>query len=473
MMETTKADNELGNLEKTLFSAFKYVSDAVIRSKSGLVGFCSEIDRFLTITLGININKEITMEQANSLFEYFPNLKTMPFNLLEKLFFLIKDIRNVSAHLFLSSELTVDIELLKFLSKIVEPLYKVEVDGKLTIYGCAYVLSFICQKYQTWPFITNYFNKDICGFKSNELSKIQTEINKHCQSYCGIAYPLYPENHPIPKGELIYLNDLIKSTLNKIFFKLEFILSKGVMARTNDNRSFIHILKHSKTGFSNKLINKLNSIRNLWFHGTMIYDKIKDDYIEEFNLKTISDTLVELLEECEIDGRRYKVIIDAIRSMGFQLYDFCSLRLVEVTYKLLDRKLFDETKIEERITNSVKAFTRLIKTNEYGFLEAAYNLAPNAHKYVVAAAKFTDIFPRSIRTSNLKIYKINSMNGIKINDIVTKETEVYICLLVNGNNEPLYKNHELNKICEKDVYELEAILDSQIGKSHTIYNVII
>ena len=336
----------------------------------------------------------------------------------------------------------------------------------------SYILSFISQKYQTWPFITAYFNRSFIGYKGDELSKKQVEINHHFQTFSGTASPIYSESHPIPKAELIYLNDLIKRTLTKIFFKLECLFSIGKKTREDDNRSFKQILEYGKSGFSNNLINRLIAIRNFWFHGTMIYDKIVDDYIREFNLKTISEVLFELIEESKADIARYKYIINEIRNMGSQLYDFCGLRLVELSYKLLDYSLFEEEKIEKRITNSIKAFNRIIRTNEYGLLEIAYNLNPKPHKYTVAAAKFIDKFPRSIKTSSLKIYKINSKSGLKINDFFTTQNDVYICLLVDESSTTNYKNLESNKICDRDILDLEVAYDSKISEIYEVYNVI-
>lgn len=469
-MEEIKTTNKVGSMETSLFEVFTYVTDAMIRSKSALIGLCSEIDRFLMITMDIDMSKDITDEQYNLLFDFFPNLSNIPYNLLDSYFILIRDIRNISAHIFLANKLQVDFELLELLYKIAKPLYKVESEGNLTFYGCAYILSFIAQKYQTWPFITLYFNKSFIECQGNELAKRQVEINHHFQTFCGANSPVYPENSSIPKVELIYLNDLVKRTLTKIFFKLERLFSIGKKTREDDDRSFKHILEYGKSDFSNILIKRLNALRNFWFHGTMIYDKIVDEYINEFNLQTISEVLLELIEESKADIVRYNYIIKAIRKMGSELYDFCGLRLVEVSYKLLDYSLYDVEKIEERITNSIRAFNRLLQTNEYGFLEIAYNLNPEPHKYYLAAAKFTDKIPRPIKTSSLKIYKIHSERGIKINDFHSEQKDVYICLLVDESSARKYKILKLNKICDKNILDLEVTFDLKISQTHEIYN---
>lgn len=473
MKTTIIKNNDLNILEIPLFEIFTHASNPIIKSKSALIGLCSEIDRFLSITTDIDISKSISNEQYNNLFVLFPNIKDIPIDILDKYFLLIRDIRNLSAHLFLTNKLKVDFELLEKLYEIATPLYKVEFKGKLTFYGCSYVLSFVSQKYQTWPFITSYYNKNITGYRGEKLSKIQVEINHHSQTYCGTSYPIYPEQFDIPPGQLIYLNNLVKDTLTKIFFNLEFLLSKRKNILENNNQSFKQILENGRTGFSTNLINRLNSIRNLWFHGTMIYDTIVDDYINEFSLETITDVLIELIEESKSDVERYKYINNRIRNMGHRIYDFCGLKIVEVSYKLIDKELFDVEKMEERIGDSIRAFDRLIEMANYGFLELAYKLSPVTHKYNLTPSKFIDKRPRSITTNKLIIYKIHSKQGISINEFTTKQNLVYICFPSNENIRNIYRNINLNKICNINILNLKATHEYSLGQTHEIYSVII
>ena len=211
------------SLKDSLFCAYSVINDNVLGIKSSVINLCSDIDRYFTLGLGINISKVFDADDFNKIIELFPALSNMSIDQLNRLMKLVLTIRNISAHLHLCLSLTIDKDIEEYLTSIVEPTYPISANKELTTYGQAYVLCFVSQKYNIWPFFTSYFKcgnfDEICTMGGKGMADFQVAEQHKMQNYCGVGKPIYPDGKKLMDWQ--FMNDLFKEHMTKIVFQLE------------------------------------------------------------------------------------------------------------------------------------------------------------------------------------------------------------------------------------------------------------
>ena len=445
-------------LEDALHAAYEFVGPNVLSIKSSVINLYSDIDGYFTKKLGIKIGKEINEEQFQKVKLVFPRLSEMTlrqFNSLTKTF---EEVRHVNAHLFISRKIKLDSGVEDYLNSIYIPLFIVTKEHCLTVYGQAYIAMFLCQKYNIWGFATSFFRKwfaEFDGYSGNELSSYQVNFQHLYQEYCGIGKPILSEC-PLPRKDLNYMNQLFKSNMAEFVLSIE----ETIYPSKKTHEYSISFKKMMEKAFiydkDSEAISRLALIRNCWLHGVNLYDKIiyKNQEIN-FDYKFMFESLTLIKEWMMWSTIDFTRSIGILTNFGNACFCFYALRLVEVTYKLLDERLLTEEKVDSRITNANTAY-QYIEESPTDFLELAEKLIePDEIKFNVKAAKFTDWRPRVTKSGKLNIVKLHSDNGFEIGPFHTSQTDLTLALVdleedyqnkVNGNYVRDYFKNEGKKI---------------------------
>lgn len=421
------------SLLSTIKSAYKNIDDVVIAIKSATMSACAGIDRYLREKLNINIGTDISEEQFEKFQILFPNLANLNLEQINRLLLLFGNIRNVNAHLYSNKPLFLDSDLKDCLVSKCKPTYLITIGKELTIYGMYYLILHLEQGYQCWGFMTSlfsrhYFTEITSGsFQTQFISK---ELKDVALKSCGIGKPFYHfDNSEESKVDVLGLNNLCYQNLTLIFFDLEKTSnwSKATIS-TKRPPSLSHILS-SKTVLAEQpvLLNRILQLRNDWFHGKCLYDYIlvngKDVL---FTLSFLNSVLLDLKNSIKNVDSFQDVIAD-IDHFGRMLIKYYSLRLVEVSYKILDSRLLTEDKIESRLADADVAFERLVSGNEDYYNSALKLLDGEEMNWDIIKNKFLDFRPRKTKANTLYIMKIHSEIGFDIGNFHTNKKD--ICLV--------------------------------------------
>ena len=418
------------NLNDPVSKCYDKVDENTVELKGGFMGICTEIDRYFRLTLNIDLNKPVIFYHTDSFDEIFPNLIEMTQLQLEELRNIYCEIRNINAHLFLSKPIFITSELVCYFSKLSKPQYNISYNNELTIYGMFYILSFLGQKYQLWPFLTETFQcKFFLDIQKKEYNTKLIETQHFLQKNCGLGKPIF-FNDKSNKIEIQFFNDTCKRYMTKIFFALEKHILKWIFSSKKKIPSFRVLLEKNQPFANNKeLINNLIILRNCWFHGNLLFDTVlikKDTFI--FSLEYVVSTFYKLKTLLK-DDEQYDYIIKLIENFGEKLIHFYCLRIVEISYKILDNRLLTEDKINSRIKDLNSAVSRLEQISPKYFEAAISLMSKNEISYKISASKFTDIFPRCTKTNILEIVKIKSENPISIGNFQSDYKEISLALV--------------------------------------------
>lgn len=141
--------------------AYDYADSSVEIIKSAFMGLCTDIDRFFCISFSLNMDEKANDEQFQAVKTFFPVLSDLSldkFHLIQQLFC---QIRNLSAHLFLSKPVCIDNSTKDYLVSKALPKYPITENSEITLYGAFYILTFLSQKSALWPFITVFFRNEL------------------------------------------------------------------------------------------------------------------------------------------------------------------------------------------------------------------------------------------------------------------------------------------------------------------------
>lgn len=400
--------------------AYTYMDPTVEIIKSAFMGLCTDIDRYFSICFSLDLEEKANEEQFQTVKTFHPILTDLSldkFHLTQNLFC---QIRNLSAHLFLNKPILLDNCIKEYMFSKALPYYSISDNGELTLYGAFYCLTFLSQKSALWPFITAFFRSDLfVDINNKETNSIQTSLEHYHQTFCGIGKPAFPnKSSSMSSTECLYINDTCKRSLTKIFFSIE----KSVLMWTVSKRWCPHFsdLLNKEPQFSTNqgLINDTIVMRNCWFHGRMLFDSITfkgKPFV--FSLDFLLSTLSKIKNQ--LRDPRFSQTKNDIETFGKAFIDFYLLRLIEISYKLLDRRLLTKEKTDSRINDANKALER-IKNQDKGYYEKLKNLIdPGILQYSVKAPKFTDLIPRDTKARPLVLHSIESKNGFTIGDYKT------------------------------------------------------
>ena len=420
------------SLNDSVFHAYSVVNTNVLGIKSCIINLCSDIDRYFTLRFGVGISSKVGEDDFRRITRIFPSLSNMTISQFNKYIELLSNIRNINAHLHLCQRIMIESDLEKYLSSLVTPAYKVSINGELTVYGQSFVLVFLSQKYNLWPFITSFFSNrffsEFSVMNGKEKSKFQTDYQHQVQEYCGIGKPLYPDY--VKSMEWQYMNDLFKYHMTRIIYAIEKECNHTSRSFTN-SWSISRGLRNSST-FKNRedVIDLIIFLRNCWFHGTNLNDEIEfNDVKMKLTYKFIFESFISI-KRCILNGNeKFDSVIHELNDFATNSLNFYALRLVEVSYKVLDNRLLTEDKVDSRIDNLSSAYERFLKADNTFYELSGKLIEPNDLEFYVSGCKFLDSIPRKTICRCLRILNIHCENGIQIGEFHTDKKDITLAIV--------------------------------------------
>lgn len=452
------------SLNQTLDRAYSVADSDLVELKSAMIGLCTDIERYFKVAFDVNLNEEIDDDAFRRILYVFPKFGPLTIEQFNRLVILFVNIRGVNAHLYLSKPIYLDDDLKYFIISNTHPSYILEDDNKITIYGAVLILMLMAQKYMVWPFCTSFFR---CEFfmeigKSEEMSNFQIAQQKKFNGFCGLGKPLTQNAKPVQGIESTYINDVLKRCLTLVFLDLEKVL-KNYKECSLKTASLSGMLKGNSL-FDETLISKIVKLRNCWFHGSFIGDIVEQNEGNfEFTLEFAVDVLKELAEVANKDVNQFGLIINDIHYFAQNFFNYYALKLVEVSYKILDNRLLTEDKLDSRLDNIDFSFKRFEKVDSKVFEMFADLINFHQIRWNVSASKFLDKLPRKFDCENLKIAKIHSDKGFKIGDFKTDRKDIVLALVyVKEGYKNLVNNIDLQSVAntvEKECSKLITIVN--------------
>ena len=453
------------SLEEIIDKAFSAADDTLIEIKSAMLGLCTDIDRYFKVVFGINLNEKIDETSFKSILEIFPIFSSLTTEQFNRFVLLFVNIRTVSAHLYCSKPIFLDEDLKEFIKQKSEPTYIIEKKRKITVYGAVLVLVMMAQKYMIWPFCTSFFRnnflKEIKNKGKTESSQITAQ--KKFNILCGLGKPITQNAEAIHDSDSTFINDVLKRSLTHIFFDLEKILNKNGVCSAKAP-SLASLLKTNSL-FDENVIAKIIKLRNCWYHGYFIGDIVKNNEdCFEFTLKFTGDVLKEISEIAKKDENKFTHISDDINKFSMSFFNYYVLRLVEISYKILDKRLLTKDKLESRLENMGSSFKRFEQIDPSFFEMLAGLLNKNEIKWSVASAKFLDKLLRKFNCENLKIAKLHSENGFKIGDFKTERKDIVLVIVdIEQKFENLVNGHYLR--------DMQNSVEKEYSRFITVVNI--
>ena len=414
-------------LKKTISSNYETITNSLLNVKVAFMGMCADIERYLSrgckekIFLRADL-EPVTIQAMNHLYPRLSGLSLSQWNELSQIFL---DIRSSNAHLYCNKKIIISDGLRCYLEGVVEPeLPIVADDNELTIYGAYYVLMLLGQAFQQWPFISSLLSaKNFKDIHKKDSEKFRRSSQHYLQRFSGIG-------KPGATLETIDLNHTLTREMTGIFLLLEEAALNRNTAMSK-RRSFKTVLKHITVMKEDKVFaDRLTDLRNAWFHGCWLEDEVKNSNgeVKKFDFYETIDTLVMLRDK--IKGRsRYTNVLDQIHELGAGLLDCWILRMVELTYKVLDSRLLVSSKLQGRVENLNTAYKRFSSMSDRFYQASSRLLNDGPRIWRAAASKFStaDYRERVTRVNELKIIVFENENGFDIGSCHTESKRLIFC----------------------------------------------
>ena len=455
-------------LEMTIDSGYAVVDKCIINVKACIVNLCADIDRYFRLKFHLHISDE-KIEFNYLIKNEYPYLSNMSNEQFEKLLIIFKDIRDINAHPHLCRSVFIDDDIKDYLTYILEPDYPIEQNNKLTLYGQAYVLFFLSHKYNLFPFITSYFCFDnfvnFATFRGKELNDYQIRTQHVVQEICGIGKSIYTAN--IEKIEYIYTNDLFRKYLTKIIFGIEIICS-NTKKSFNYTWSIAKILRNTGTfDYDEDVLDLIIDLRNCWLHGCNMYDNaIINNKSIILDYGFVFKSFNKIKRCLEKRHNNFISVINDLNDFATSCFSYYVLRLIEVSYKVLDNRLLTEEKIDSRIKNLINSFNRFDNVEKDYFELAGELIEPDDLLFYVNGGKFSDKLPRVTQCYRLRIIKMKSEDGFDIGNYHTNEKElVFAVISINEKYS--------NKINGKYLSEYTLINEEKYGNRISVFDAVI
>ena len=159
------------------------------------------------------------------------------------------------------------------------------------------------------------------------------------------------------------------------------------------------------------------------------------------------DTLKNILDALDKSHIDCHLVIKDINSLGQALFNFYILRILECSYKILDKKLLEPDKFEERLDNSYRAFIKMKSIDRNLFTLFSNLITSNKLKFFLNGSKFLDNKSRVITTTNLKIAEIHSSSGFKIGDCISQRTDITLAIIsIKDEDRNMVNGYSLDNI---------------------------
>ncbi len=454
------------SLNATLNCAYKVIDNDILGIKASVISICSDIDRYFKLKFDLDISAEdISLDQYFEMIKVFPQLSKLPLSQFNHLLDIFTNIRDINAHLHLCKDVEVNDDLYEYLINIVKPKFDIVKDGKLTMYGQAYIISFIAQKYNLWPFYISYFKRNYFDetFKMNgdTIAAFQIEEQHKMQNFCGIGKPI--NTTKLSNIDFQYLNDLFKKHMTNIVFSLEKECSHTKKSNSHSKSLARYLNSTYVFNIDEESYNLMVFLRNCWFHGVLLNEKVEfDDEQRLFSFEFVVESFIKIKTTIKKNENMFYRTIASINEFANAVLNYYLLRLVEVSYKLLDSKLLTEDKVDSRIDNLANAYKRFINTDMTYFDLIGKLIDSEYMEFRVSASKFLDKFPRKTICDKLKIVKLHSISGFEIGEFKTNKQDLYLVLV------DLDKQNQ-NKINGKYINEYNTDIEIKYGSKISVY----
>ena len=408
----------LKKFNQTTYEAFKKIDLQSIQIKSVLINSCSDTDRYLRLFADINIFQKVNENEFSKIKELFPNFKQLDLDQFNELLKLFVAIRDVSAHLFLNKPISITETTKLFIKRIIDPEFELSSNGHITLFGAIVVVTLFCQRYQLKDIVHGIVKHTILSnVKKEGLGNYQSQFNRKLIPLCGIGGAVYSQDNSYvrPKESHLFI-DSVRRTLTKLFFEIE-RKSPGSFGVSNNVPSFVtYINKYSFVKNDKEFIDDMVELRNYWLHGCYLFDTVSlyhEGFV--FDLEYLFGMLYEIKIKFDVNGE-YNTILNIIDDCGSNMINFFTLRSIEVSYKLLDKRVSDIDKMRERITNSINAYSHIFSTPE-NYYNQAYSLLNNGIKtWYLIGSKFLDFRERRLTRKRLAVYEFSSEKGFDIGE---------------------------------------------------------
>lgn len=418
-----------GRLElvKTIHSNYETITNSLLSVKVAFMGMCADIECYLKRGLAEKIVLRVDLEPVavQALKRLYPRLSGLSLNQWNELSQIFLDIRSDNAHLYCNKKIIISDGLRCYLEGVVEPELPIVADGnELTVYGAYYVLILLSQKFQQWPFISSLLStRNFKDIEKKDFEKFRQSNLHHLQRFSGIG-------KPGATLETINLNHTLTREMTGIFLLLEeAALNRNTAMQKR--ASFKTVLKRITVMKEDKAFaDRLTDLRNAWFHGCWLGDEVKNSNgeVRKFDFYETIDTLVMLRDKIK-DWPRYANVIHQIHEFGAGLLDCRILRMVELTYKVLDVRLLVSSKLQSRVKNLNKAYERFSSMNDRFYQASSRLLNDGPRTWRTAAPKFStaDYQERVTRVDELKIIVFENDNGFDIGSCHTESKRLIFC----------------------------------------------
>ena len=454
------------SLNATLNCAYRVIDNEVLGIKASVISICSDIDRYFKLRFDLDISSEdIGLNQYFEIIKVFPQLSRLSLSQFNHLLDVFTNIRDINAHLHLCKEVEVNEDLCDYLITIVKPEYDIVSNGKLTMYGQSYIISFIAQKYNLWPFYISYFKRthfeETYNMKGDAISKFQTGEQHKMQNFCGIGKPINTTNYS--SHDFLYLNDLFKKYMTNIVFSLEKECSH-TRKSTNHSKSLARYMSSAYVfDTDEESYNLMIFLRNCWFHGVLLNEVVEFDNEKKLlSFEFVMESFIKIKATLKKNDDMFYRTITNINEFANAILNYYVLRLVEVSYKVLDSRLLTEDKVDSRIDGLVKAYNRFINTDTNYFDLAGRLIDPEYMEFRVGGPKFLDKISRKTICDNLKIVKLHSISGFEIGEFKTNKQDLYFVLI------DLDEKYQ-NRINGKYIYEYSIDIEIKYGSKISVF----
>lgn len=419
-------------LNMTLNEAYSKISDNVIKTKASIIAACAEIERYFRVGLNYDMSKEIDSTNWIRVSNSYPFLANMTMEQFNRFIVLFKEIRDLNAHLHLCYQVHIDEDIVEYLTYILPPDYSIEKNNELTLYGEAYVLFFLIQKAQLFPFLCQFFRyksiEELESIKPSDRCDFLPKIQHVVQEICCAAKFIYP-NSIINKKEYAFQNSLFRSFMTKFVYQLENALVNTSKTSAN-SLSIKQMISKSRLFRNHEDIGDLIVfLRNCWLHGVALNETVdyKGETIE-FTYSYIFSSFIKIKEYMS-SYFEFDEVISEIKTFAQDSYDFYVLRIVELSFKIIDNRLLTSEKIDQRANSINDAFDRICRVDNSFYEMAEELLGVKDFCFKLSASKFTDKFPRKLKTFTLKIVELYSEKGFDIGEFHTDNKQIAIAVL--------------------------------------------
>lgn len=451
------------SLEMPLDVAYSVIDETTIGVKPSVIALCSDIDRYFKLGLDLNISEQINEYEYNRVKREYPYLANLSLEQLNRLLIVFKSIRYINAHLHLRKPVFIDDDIIEYLTYILKPDYSISHNNKLTVYGEAYILYFLSRKYNIFPFVTSFYKhqyfEEIAVLKGKEKSDFQVNTQHVVQELCGVGKPIYPNN--VDRFNYQFMNDLFKKYMTRIIYSIEKCCAKT--KKSFDNTwSMSKILNNTSAfDYEDEVYNLIISLRNCWLHGVCLNEQIEiDGKIEELNYQFIFSSFTKIKRCLMKHEEEFRLVIEELNDFAISCFNFYVLRLIEVSYKVLDNRLLTEDKIDSRVENLNVAFKRFNKAKLDYYELAGELIEPDDIVFKVGASKFVDNFPRKTKCYKLNIIKFHSEDGFDIGEYHTDNKELVLATI---NLDGDYLNEINGRYLSEYSLENEIIFGNRIS----------